>query len=420
MNRQEKSFILLLLLAISIALFVLTLYVGYQQNNERIRERVEMLSSSFVLTVNNVVSDFALDYIQWPPLLHALVDENYDFANEFFERAVSEKKYIESIELVTVSGTSSEEPGYTIQTIDNQITVYINLYNGEDMKFIDGLLLKVEIEEDHILSDLEHLKGNFYFIDNGDYDFAYDLQLSYSGTHLSVMDVLTALIVGVGSTIILWYLYNLVFSFQMKTSGLERIMILLERRDGYTIDHSRNVAVIASYIAKKLGISRRNIVKIEAAAKLHDIGKIAIPTEILEKSGELALGEYEQMKNHPVNGVEIIKQFKGLSDLAPGILYHHERNDGSGYPEGLMGDQIPIMAQIIAAADVFESLIADRPYRKGIGVEKTIKIMKTMPLNKAFIEILELNQTRILNVILNNKVNNKNDKITSIIEEDYN
>lgn len=377
-----------------------------------------MLSNSFSLTVNNVVSHFALEYVKWPPLQHALTDENYDFAQDFFSRAISDRIYIENIDIIAVPENPDNEVGYEIQTSVNEINAFVSLYDNLNMKFIDGILIKVQMDEKAILDDLGNTGKDFYFDKNGAYPISFDLRLSYSGKYISILDIFTAFIISLGITITLWYLYGVAFKFEMKTSGLERIMTLLERRDGYTINHSRNVAIITKIIAKNLGLSRRMITRIESAAKLHDIGKIAIPTEILEKNGKLESTEYEQIKNHPTNGITIIRQFKGLSELAPGILYHHERIDGSGYPEGLIGDQIPVMAQIIAAADVFESLCADRPYRKGLAFKSTIELMKGMPINQYYVDILESSEFTIYEMISNMK-NRKKIKANQIPEKAF-
>ena len=112
-------------------------------------------------------------------------------------------------------------------------------------------------------------------------------------------------------------------------------------------------------------------------AQLHDVGKIGIPENVLRKTDKLSDEEWEIMKQHPTIGVEkVLQPNPGLRDLIPMVKYHHEKLDGTGYPMGLKGDEIPLEARIIAVADVFHALVSDRPYRKGMSLEKACAILK--------------------------------------------
>jgi len=108
------------------------------------------------------------------------------------------------------------------------------------------------------------------------------------------------------------------------------------------------------------------------AGLLHDIGKIAIPEAILSKQDKLTSEEYEIMKSHTTRGAEILAPLMGFEEVINGVKYHHERYDGKGYPEGLKGEDIPMIAAIIAVADTFDAMTTDRPYRKGFSKEKAI------------------------------------------------
>jgi HD-GYP domain-containing protein (c-di-GMP phosphodiesterase class II) len=112
------------------------------------------------------------------------------------------------------------------------------------------------------------------------------------------------------------------------------------------------------------------------AGVLHDIGKLRVPEEILHKPGKLTEEEFAIIKMHPVYGEQILYRFPQLRKLCPAVRGHHERWDGKGYPDNLEGDEIPIAARIIALADVFDALFADRPYRRGLPFEKVIKIIE--------------------------------------------
>ena len=110
---------------------------------------------------------------------------------------------------------------------------------------------------------------------------------------------------------------------------------------------------------------------------MHDVGKIGIPESVLSKPGKLEKDEWEIMKQHPVIGVEkVLAPNEALSHLIPIVKYHHEQMDGSGYPEGLKGNEIPLSARIVAVADTYHALISDRPYRKGMSVEKACEILQ--------------------------------------------
>jgi HD-GYP domain-containing protein (c-di-GMP phosphodiesterase class II) len=108
------------------------------------------------------------------------------------------------------------------------------------------------------------------------------------------------------------------------------------------------------------------------ASLLHDIGKIGIPESILNKQGPLTAEEFQIIKKHPTIGENILKSIKELNGCIAGVKYHHERYDGTGYPEGLKGEQIPLIAAVICAADAYDAMISDRPYRKGFPKEKAI------------------------------------------------
>jgi len=135
-----------------------------------------------------------------------------------------------------------------------------------------------------------------------------------------------------------------------------------------TAEHSFRVSKIAAYLGKQLGLPRKNLMQLYYGTLLHDIGKLAIPDQILLKPGSLNGNEWEDVKRHPVLGYALLKQYKILGEACTIALYHHERFDGTGYPFGLSGASIPLLARICTVADAFEAMTADRPYRKGIGL----------------------------------------------------
>ncbi|ADE11567.1 HD domain-containing phosphohydrolase [Sideroxydans lithotrophicus] len=154
---------------------------------------------------------------------------------------------------------------------------------------------------------------------------------------------------------------------------IEAIASTVEARDPYTAGHQRRVAIIASAIAREMGLTDERIHALYLAASIHDLGKIRIPAEILSKPGRLNAIEYELVKSHPKTGYDIIKDIQFPWPIAQMVLQHHERADGSGYPQGLKSDQIMLEAMIIAVADVVEAMSSHRPYRPGLGLDEALE-----------------------------------------------
>jgi HD-GYP domain-containing protein (c-di-GMP phosphodiesterase class II) len=125
-------------------------------------------------------------------------------------------------------------------------------------------------------------------------------------------------------------------------------------------------------IARELGLSEETQRTLRIAGLLHDLGKIAIPDSILKKPGALSDEEFEVMKQHPVLGWLIVSAIPSLAETLPGIRHHHERWDGRGYPDGLAGENIPLLGRLMAVPDAFSAMTTDRPYRKGLSVQEAI------------------------------------------------
>jgi len=150
----------------------------------------------------------------------------------------------------------------------------------------------------------------------------------------------------------------------------------VEAKDHYTKGHSDRVASLALLLGKELGIKINMLKTIVAAGLLHDIGKIEIEDGILKKAGRLSNDEFQHIKKHPEIGVELLRGKELPWDIKPIILHHHEKIDGTGYPMGLKGEDIPLEAKIICIADVFDALTSDRVYRKAYDVDQALVIMK--------------------------------------------
>ena len=151
----------------------------------------------------------------------------------------------------------------------------------------------------------------------------------------------------------------------------------IDAKDTYTKGHSSAVSRYSEALARALNLPSNEVERIKLGALLHDIGKIGVPEHVLRKPTKLNDEEWAIMKQHPKIGADkVLKPNKSLHDLIPMVKYHHEHIDGSGYPYGLKGDEIPLSARIVAVADAYHALISDRPYRKGMSVSQACEILK--------------------------------------------
>jgi HD-GYP domain-containing protein (c-di-GMP phosphodiesterase class II) len=137
----------------------------------------------------------------------------------------------------------------------------------------------------------------------------------------------------------------------------------VETKDFYTRGHSERVSRGSAMLAREIGMRSGRLEAITYAGMLHDIGKLGVPTKVLQKSGRLTEEEFSAVQLHPMRGLEIVREIGFLDEALAGIMHHHERIDGRGYPLGLAGDEIPEFARVIAVADAFDSMTSTRSYR---------------------------------------------------------
>ncbi len=159
--------------------------------------------------------------------------------------------------------------------------------------------------------------------------------------------------------------------------GLTRSLTsAIDAKDAYTYGHSERVARVAVELGRDLGLQEDELSDIYLAGLLHDIGKIGVRDDVLTKRGPLTDEEFKHIQQHVIIGHRILADLHAISHLLPGVLYHHERYDGDGYPEGLRGDAIPLLARILAVADSFDAMNTSRPYRKAMPVERVDQILR--------------------------------------------
>ena len=163
---------------------------------------------------------------------------------------------------------------------------------------------------------------------------------------------------------------------QSYLSTIITLSAIAESKDFYTDKHMKEIAEYSVDIARKLGLPESDVENIRMAALLHDLGKVMVPDDILKKPGRLSEEEMEVIRNHPSHGAKMIESIEPLKDAREIIRHHHEYYDGSGYPDGLKGEAIPLGARIIAVADAFDAMTTNRPYRKALPMEKVIRELR--------------------------------------------
>ena len=164
---------------------------------------------------------------------------------------------------------------------------------------------------------------------------------------------------------------------QLFIGTVKALAAAIDGKDPYTRGHSERVSRFSMAIAQRLGLSDEEVEKIRISALLHDVGKISIDDKILKKPAALTDEEYEIMKGHPQKGFKIMSQIPAMKEFLPGMYMHHEMVNGKGYPQGLQGDEIPLMGKIVAVADTFDAMTTDRPYQKAMKFEDAVARIET-------------------------------------------
>ena len=167
-------------------------------------------------------------------------------------------------------------------------------------------------------------------------------------------------------------------SLENATAVITSLANAIEGRDRSTCGHVERVAMYAAEIAKQIGLPERDLSTVRTGGLVHDIGKVVVPDHILNKPGRLTNGEMDLIRRHPVVGYEILKPLRTLQDVLPIVRWHHEKPNGRGYPDGLKGDEIPLLPRIVAVADCFDAISTDRPYRPAMSMGDCRKTLLDM------------------------------------------
>ena len=179
---------------------------------------------------------------------------------------------------------------------------------------------------------------------------------------------------------------------------LMNLAVSIEKKDGYTAEHCGRLQRLALAVGKQLGLPQERLYLLDVAAFLHDVGKVQVPIEILQKPFPLTPSEWQLIKRHPIFGREMLEDTL-IAEAGPIVEQHHERRDGSGYPYGLRGDEILLEAHIVAITDAFDAMTTDRPYRRALPRAAAVEKLKTLAgkyypeeVVAAFLEVIALEE----------------------------
>ncbi|HET8922776.1 MAG TPA: HD domain-containing phosphohydrolase [Candidatus Acidoferrum sp.] len=200
---------------------------------------------------------------------------------------------------------------------------------------------------------------------------------------------------------------------------IEALSLAIEAKDHTTHDHLRRVQTYAVEIAKELGLDEAQSNAIRAASMLHDIGKLAVPEHILSKPGRLTPEEFEKMKIHPIVGADILDRVQFPYPVVPIVRSHHEKWDGTGYPDGLRGEAIPIGARILSAVDCFDALASERPYRRAVTPEEamsTLSAEKGQSFDPRVVEVMERRYVELEAMVKSTETERRRLEITPTVD----
>jgi len=393
--RYIRPTLVIFVFVVTVLLMLLPYHVF---QNEAISYTQEIYSGIFETSVENLASSLSVGYFQWYAMYHAVNSGDDIFIEEMLQEIQQDFPGVRSTRLINRPPEIPLKDKYKLSNIDQELYLYFNIYDSLLENEISDKVVIVSIDKDAILSQM-HLDERVSLTSGGSKPFAYGLRADVKGYDLTKWLIFHSLASGIIGVLIMMEVLALGLSRYYEMSGLQEIMYLWEMEDSYSAFHSKNVSKIAGLLAKKIGLRGKKIREIVNGARLHDIGKIGISHKILRKRGPLDEIEREVIQGHPEHGKEVMQHFKYLKKFIPYAYMHHEREDGSGYPQGLKGDQIPLEAKIIAVADVFEALTADRPYRDAYSFVQAVDMMTELPLDQelvsALIEILPELETEL-------------------------
>ncbi|WP_171816334.1 HD-GYP domain-containing protein [Thermotoga profunda] len=359
--------------------FVLSALFFININHQKASQVEQLALQVFVAHLQYTAKGLSEGYFHWDDMFKAILRGDEGFLSRQVEEMKSLYPNLIKVDLIDENIEKEYEIGYE----NGFVRMKFGIYDDEGQLRVKDKSIYALFDSGGILTEtgLKNVVRISY--KNGDF------KLVYSGRIFSFYSFIISLLIAFMTVISFESLRRFLIRQHYEYEGLEAIIEILSKKDSYTANHSKMVARISLELGKISRLSKRDLKLLYKAAILHDIGKIAVPESILNKLGKLSTQEYEIIQIHPEIGAQIVEKFPGLRETAKIIRYHHERLDGSGYPERLQGEQIPLLARILAVADVYSALIDDRPYRKAYTELEAIQIMKDMPLDQKFVDLLE-------------------------------
>lgn len=370
-----------------IILFFMSLTGFYQLNQSRTAELEELMENIIQSFVVSSVDGISAGYFQWDDMYESIKEMDDSFLEHYKHDLLSTFSVVEEIDLVDVPFDGSAL--YRFHTENQELHLFFGIFDSDAQQFIKDKMVRMKFNHERILDHAltnDQLDFNIIIIDGDSID---SIHVSSKDEILEYYHFLSALTIGFLGVFFLYTFKRYSISLHYEIEGLANIVMLLSKKDAYTAEHSTDVAKYAKAIAASFGLSKRQQNTLEKAGFLHDIGKIGISETILNKTGKLEIEEFEEIKRHSVIGYEIVSRFPNLNEVAIIVKHHHELMNGSGYPDGLVGDEIPFSSQILAVADVYSALTTDRPYRKGYVGKAAFQIMENMSLNQDLVAILK-------------------------------
>jgi len=370
-----------------IIIFCMSLLSLYQINNDRIKEIEDLMENSLYTFIENSADGVSSGYYEWDEMYEAILNEDIDFIDHYEREITSTFALSGTLTLIDKSFDGSYS--YSIYCQNGVSYLEIGIFDSFAEKYLTDKMVLISFSPKAIFEEsVDNPRFNFG-IKIMDSDTIEGIQVINYEQPLNFFHFLSAFSIALFSVLIIQTFYQYSIRSHYEIEGLANIVMLLSKKDTYTAEHSRDVAELAVIIAKHIGMSKSQQKLLNKAGHLHDIGKIGISESILNKSGKLLPEEYEEIKKHSMIGYEIVSHFPNLKDVALIVKHHHEMLDGSGYPEGLKGDEIPLNAQILNVADIYNALTTDRPYRQGFEQTKALEMMTQMPLNQDLVAILK-------------------------------
>lgn len=380
MKRSEFVPLVILLITL-LGISALLIIVRTSEREESFRSA----RNSFETVVRLQVTGIRDGYFSFTEF-HTLIDQRGSAAG---------RKFMDELEaafpfMLGASIESGPPPDASMYVIDNDGRDLLVRFPILDSGKLNPLVLYhglVKIDARRLLASIQN-RNDIQIVRTDGRKFAYGLKADFRTFVLSFQDFVLVVLASLFTYLPAYIWMRRRSNFFYESRGLESIIFLFEQSERFSSNHSRRVAALAVFLGMQVGLKGRRLRDLYIAALLHDIGKLSIPLEILMKNGALTQQEYAIVQGHPLSSAKIISNFRELSHLGPYVLYHHERMDGSGYPEGIWGTAIPLEARIIAICDVFDALVGERPYRSPMPLEDAFEHVRSIALDQEVVEIL--------------------------------